>query len=254
MDFLTGLVGFFGTFGNWALTQLRTILGWARGLVAKLASHLGIFKSLLGSVLSHLHKLWGALAGLHLSDLWRELQKAYTRFQSWLAWWQKHIQEPIDRIRRQLDQLYAAIFGPIIKFIDALRGPLRILALFNRKLAAELDHFLFGLEQKVMAPFLAIYQRLNALSSSIRAVITTLGYLDRVLLVESIRRDASIIWQVLTNPRAAIFDKPSHVAPRTIAQTDADFKVYTQTGAGDLAVQVAALDDTFTAARLALGV
>lgn len=253
MDFLNGLVGFLGTFGNWALNQLRNIAAWAHGLIARLAAHLGIIKSLLGSVISHLHGLWTALAHLKLSTVWATLKKLYDRYNRWMLWWQRHIQAPLDRIHQQLDQIYQQIFAPIIRFLDALRGPLRILALFDKRLAAKLDGFIFGLEQRILAPLLTLYQRINRLSSYMRAIITTLGFFDRVTLIESIRRDASIVWQVLTNPHDVIY-KPDTPTPRAgIVELDSQFKTYVATGGGPLAPQIAVMDEYFLQYKTQLG-
>jgi hypothetical protein len=245
MDFLNGLSAFLGSLGHWALDNLKTILGWARGLISKLGQFFGFFKSLLGSVLSHLGSIWHAITRLRLSTVWSTLKKLYGRFMRWLNWWNKRVMGPLDRMRRQLDLLYKTFFAPIIRFLDALRAPLKILALFNRKLAARLDGFLFGLESKIMAPLLALYQRVNLLSSWFRGIITTLGYLDRAMLVESCRRDALKIWQVLTNPREVIYSPPSATPPRTISDLDQDFKVYVSTGGGPLDDQLVLMDEYF---------
>lgn len=252
MDFLNGLVGFFRTFGGWALNQLRNIRGWAGGLIAKLASHLGIVRDAFVRAWAHLSLIWKTIAHLHLSTIWATLKKLYDRYNRWMIWWQQHIQAPLDKIRAQLDQIYSRIFAPIIRFLDALRAPLRILALFNRKLAARLDGAIFGLEQKVLGPLLALYQRLNLITSYFRAIITTLGLLDRVLLIESLRRDASIVWAVLTNPGNVLYPKRTPAARPTIRDADADFKVYVATGDGPLADQLAMMDATFEQSKLEL--
>jgi len=162
-----------------------------------------------------LGRAFGAFAHLNFSSIWRAVKRAYDRFRRALAWYQKHVQAPLDRLRRTIWDLYNRFFRPIIRVIDSFRVFIRMIAIFDRRLAAKLDGALFRLEAKIMYPITALLKRVNELSSYTRAIITSLGLLDRVLLLESLRRDALLVWEVLTNPRGRIYGPIVHPEPRT---------------------------------------
>lgn len=233
-DIFSALWGYLRQFGSWVQVELLALLRWSGGLLAALKPFFSGIWSKISSVARTLWNHLRAIRSLNLSGIWNTFKKLYERFQRWLAWYQRHIMGPLDRIRAQLDQLYQRFFAPIIRFLDALRGPLRILAIFNRKLAAKLDGYLFRLEERVMAPLLAIYKRVNQLSSYFRAIITTLGYFDRSTLVESIRRDASLIWEVLTNPRSVIYNSIAQKPPLDVHAIKTATQDYLASQTGDL--------------------
>ena len=195
-----------------------------------------------------------ALLHLDFRSIWRSLRCAYERFQRARAWWKRHVQDPIDKIRKNIMDIYRTFFQPIIRFLDSLRVFVRFIALFNRKLAAKLDARLWGLEAKILSPITTALRRLNSISSHLGALVTALGYLDRVTLLESLRRDASLVWEVLTNPRGALHSDPPGITHTTLAQVDADFDVYARAGGGPLADRVDDLDRTFQETRVELGV
>jgi hypothetical protein len=186
--------------GNWALDHLKSVWGVLKGGV------LSVLKAL--KTLSHLN--W--------RELWQLIKKGYDHLRQWIAWWQKHILKPLSDMRASIMRLYNTFFRPVIAILESLRTMVRFLSIFDRKLAALLDSKLSALESLVMTPITAMLKRLNGLSSYLRAILTPLGMLDRVLLLESMRRDASLIWQVLTNPLAAIHAATAPATPRT--QTD----------------------------------
>ena len=206
---------------DWVYQHLQLLLDWiVRGLKA------------LGSA------LWRALQALgHLNfrAIWNALKRAYERFQRALRWYQKHVQEPLDRIRRTIMDLYNRFWRPILRMLDSFRVFIRLLSIFNRQLAAKLDGALFSLEAKLMYPITAVLQRVNELSSYVRAIITASGLLDRVLTLETLRRDASLVWEVLTNPRARIYEPIVKPQPYTYDQLKVDVGVFASTGAGPIA-------------------
>lgn len=202
------------TLWNWAVA----IGGWILGAIRTVAG--GIWRALQ------------ALAHLNFSQIWGALKRAYNRVMRTITWLRRRLIEPLDRYRRLILELYRRFWQPIIRFLDSLRVFIRIIGIFDRRLAAQLDAALFRLEAKILWPITAALRRINALSSQISAYFTVLGYLDRTLLLESLRRDALLVWEVLTNPRGRIFAKPTPPATRTVADMKSDFHVFVETGGG----------------------
>jgi hypothetical protein len=180
----------------------------------------------------HLWRGIKALRKINFKHLWHKLKRAWTRFQKALEWYRKHVQEPIDRMRRQVWAIYRALFKPVIMFLDTFRPIIRVIGLFDRKLAAKLDHRLMALEGKLLWPITAILHRLNAFSSYFTALITTAGKLARPLLLESMRRDALLVWEVLTNPRALLYSPPERVGPPSLPSVEHDFREYLEQATG----------------------
>lgn len=230
--------------------EINVLVSAETVLAAEAFDGLGTLRSIAHAISGALRRALSALTHLSISRLWAKLKEFYRRFRRLLELYRKYIQDPMDRLRRQLDAIYRTIFRPIIQILDALRLPLRILAIFNRKLAAKLDQRLFGLERAILAPLLTIYQRLNALSSTVRGTLTQAGFLDRVTLVESIRRDASLILDVLTNPRGAIAGQPSPPGVTSLHEIDQNYRLYLSTGTGPVADAVQAMDLRYQSAQL----
>lgn len=189
---------------------------------------------------THLWRGLKALRHLNFSSIWSAIKRAYNRFLKAFDWWRRHVLGPLERMRRQIWQIYRTFFKPIILFIDSLRVFVRMVAIFDRKLAARLDHYLMSLEGKLLAPITATLRRLNAISSYFTALITTAGGLARPLLLESMRRDALLVWEVLTNPRAMIYSPPPAIQGRGIAGASRDFREYLEHATGPLAMTEAA--------------
>jgi hydrogenase maturation factor len=182
--------------------------------------------------------VWRGFQGLlHLNfrKIWDAIKRGYDRLHRALDWYMRHVQGPIDRLRRQVMDIYNRFFKPILRVLDTFRVMVRIVAVFNRKLAAKLDSRLFALESKLMYPITATLKRLNEISSHLRAIITALGYLDRVLILETLRRDALLVWEVLTNPRERIFDRGKPAPAGTVHQVGQDARDYLLHGVGPYA-------------------
>jgi hypothetical protein len=208
----------------WLWNQVQTFAGWV----------VGLFKS-IGSALWRGLK---ALTHLKFGDIWKAIKRGYDRFLRALAWFQKRILEPIDRMRRQIWDIYRRFFRPILLMIDRFRSLVRILAIFNRRLAAKLDAKFLWLEAKLMYPITETLHRLNALSSHYMALVTALGYLDRSTLLASLRRDTRLVWEVLTNPRAALFAPPDTTPGPGLREMGADLQLLARSRAGPLADSV----------------
>jgi hypothetical protein len=230
---------------TWLYDNLKAFAQWAYGALSNAFRWLGTgFRW----VLRHL----AALRHLNFSSIWAALKRAYNRLLAALAWLRKRIVDPLEAMRRQILQIYRRFFQPIIRVLDSLRVFVRFIALFNRKLAAKLDARLWSLEAKILSPITTALRRLNSISSHLGALVTALGYLDRVTLLESLRRDASLVWEVLTNPRGRIFDKPATPAPFSLREVHDNLATYLETGGGPMAPRVDAMYEQWRQAMLEL--
>jgi len=209
--------GQFVTLWNWAVE----FGGWVWGAIRTVAG--GIWRALQ------------ALAHLNFSAIWQALKRAYRRVLRTVEWLRRRIVKPLDDYRRQILDLYNRFWKPVIRFLDSLRVFTRMLAMFNRRLAARLDARLWALEDKILWPITTALRRVNALASYMQAYITALGMLDRTLLLESLRRDASLVWEVLTNPRGAIHTTRQPFASYTYSDLHNDMQVYAKTHGGPIA-------------------
>jgi hypothetical protein len=230
---------------RWVMDQLNAFGQWVIGnfqLVGGFIDDLFRGARWLGD---HLWRGIKALRHLNFRKIWDKIHAGYERFNKALDWWKRHVQEPMDRMRRQIWGIYDTFFKPIVNFIDSLRTMIRPLALFNRKLAAKLDHRLMALEGKIMWPITTALHRINEISSYFTALITTAGRLARPVLLESIRRDALLVWEVLTNPRGALFEKLERPGTPSIESVQRDFREYLEHGTGPYAMYEAAARDAF---------
>lgn len=195
-----------------------------------------LLSSIFGALWGGLKKVGDALRRLHFADIWNAIKRGLDRFHRALLWYNEHIIKPWERMRQQLIALYNKYLGPIIKLLDTVRTAVRIIAIFNRKLAAAIDQALWKVESALYAPLYAALRRINSITSTLRAMVTPLGLLDRALLVQSIERDWKSIWRVLLNngklPRGPVKTSDPHVL---LQQMDIDFKQFVQTGTGRFA-------------------
>lgn len=212
MDWLDIVWGWIVALGNalWAtLVYLYQLI--LAGLQYTWAGLVQVARAVV-SVGRYLWRGLGALRHLNFSKIWAAIKKGWDRFRRALAWYQSKILEPFDKLRRQILDIYRRYFRPLILTIDQFRSILRVVAIFDRRLAAALDRRLFQLERALMFPITEALRRINAHTSYLRALITASGYLDRVLILETLRRDALLVWEVLTNPLARIYGPPKPAA------------------------------------------
>lgn len=247
---------------GWVQMQVEAVLAYIDQSIAGVWSYIStVYFSALGwvnavwdflkGVLGTIWKGLRLLARLRFAEIWQAIKRVIDRVYRALVWYQKHVLAPLDRMRRQIWAIYNQFFRPLIRFLDSLRVFVRMIALFNRKLAAALDRRLFTLEAKLMAPITAALRRINSLSSYTRALITAKGLLDRTLLLESMRRDALLVWEVLTNPRARLFEPVAKPAPYDASHEAADFVDFCVSDSGPY---VAAADEAQATVREVLAV
>ena len=152
-----------------------------------------------------------ALGHLNFRSIWNAIKKGFDRLRRALDWYNRIILEPFDKLRRQILDVYRKYFRPLILTLDQFRSIIRVVAIFDRRLAAALDRRLFQLERAIMFPITEALRRINQHSSYFRALLTASGYLDRILVLETLRRDALLVWEVLTNPLGRIYAPPDPV-------------------------------------------
>ena len=232
------IVAYLESLLNAAVRWLQSLIAWVWANFLAFVGWVGKAFEALGNALvwfgRHLWRGIKALRKISFKHLWHKLKHAWTIYQKALEWWRKHVQEPIDRMRRQVWAIYRAFFKPVIMLLDTFRPIIRMIGVFNRKLAAKLDHRLIALEGKILWPITATLHRLNGISSYFTALITVTGRLSRPLLLESMRRDALLVWEVLTNPRAMLYNPPERRPPTTMAATAQPLREFLRFGTGPL--------------------
>ena len=194
-----------------------------------------------------------ALSHLRFSDIWNAIQRGWSRFHRALIWYKKNVLDPWERFRQNLIRLYNYYVGPFILILDTLRGLSRILAVFDRKLAAKLDSFLFGIEAKLYAPLYAILKRVNALSSFSQAIITRLGLFDRPLLIQSLERDWKSVWRVLLNNGHLPTAAQGVDVWKDLTQLNNDWRDFVDAGTGTFAVNNSQLEQDWQSQLEQLG-
>ena len=228
---------------DWIASIANTLWHWLEwvwwNFLAFVNWCVGVFVQVGQAIVWVAQKFWDglkALRHLNFSRIWAALKRGYNRFLHAYDWWRRHVLGPLDQMRRQIWQIYRTFFKPLVMFLDSLRVFTRMIAIFNRKLAAKLDHRLIALEGKILWPITATLHRLNEISSYFTALVTVTGRLSRPLLLESMRRDALLVWEVLTNPRAVLYEKPERGPRPTIEAMSKDFAEYLRFGTGPLSM------------------
>lgn len=240
--------------GAYIAVELQVVVEWLMGAMSWVIRRIANIAINTGAIFS---KAWD---GIRL--VWNDIIKpvvqwvdaALTRLETWL----RKTFEPVFRffraVRAQLDGIYKRFFAPVLDTIDVIRQTNRVLNSFHIHLLDALDGYLTNLEQKIQAPFMWIYGRLNLLTDWVNRIVTVDGLFQRVALLRSLERDVLYSWRILMASRSgALTDaQRAELASRTKAQTAnelaAQFREYYLTGGGPLAAQVNAA----VAATLAL--
>lgn len=246
------LLDIFARLKDFTLRALNFLLGAVKALSEYTFRGLAFLFDKIKSLAGVFKQGFDALRHLKFGDIWRAIERAYRRFERALRWYQEHVTRPIEILRARIFHIYDVLFRPIIRAVDTLRVTVRLMSVFNRRLAARLDHKLLALEGKILAPITLLLKRVNELSSFGRAIITRLGLLDRQTLIASIRRDASIVWRVMVNPQGAIFSPVARPTPGTVADLQRDWIDFRKSDTGPLADAVHALDARYAETRALL--
>jgi hypothetical protein len=210
----------------------------------------GLFSTLWG----YMTRVLSALRHLSFSEIWQWIKKVFDYYRRFRAWWQKNIQGPLDQMRRQIIAIYRQFFKPIIDVIDTVRVGVRILAVFDRQLAAKLDAKLWQLEAWILTPITRAMRTLNGMASIIYAVLTATGRFDATVFIATVVRHNGEI-------RAALFGLPFSGPTATVPdpllqaqQVKIDFDNWIMTGGGPIGDGVAVMHDQFESASTVFGV
>jgi len=202
----------------------------------------GLIVSGLQDLVKHLSAIvstiWNALKKLGLSRIYHWIQELFGLFKRVQDWVQKYILGPLRAYQKMLLELYDKYFLPVIKLFNDLERLTQIIGIFDKKLAAQIDQFLWNLELKITAPILRAMQRVNVISTYIEAILTLNGYFDRLTQLSSIWRDAGLIRSILHNPYQQKVT-PGAPAPEIPLNVQAaPFVQYLKTGTGDYAADI----------------
>lgn len=247
MGFWDSLFGSLGGITSWLGTIWTFLKQWlaAEWDVIKLAAQF-IWRSLKSAVSQIGHALRDLFSG-NWAGLWQDIKSMWSGFVAWVKKVYAAISGPIKLWQQTIHNLYDKFFRPVVQVIDSLRVMVNMIGIFDRKLAAKLDQALWQIEAKVLSPITYLQQRLNLIASMMRATLTQLGYLDRPLLLESLRKNAAIAWHVLLNP----LDKPEATAPAppavSVQQLDNNFMQWYKADTGPVADAVSDGNDYWAA-------
>lgn len=248
MDILT-VLDILNQFVLSVIAWVVSAFNWLVGVLTIIINGINIFLVYLGNILASvgraLARVAKGIANFRFSHLWAQIQDWKNRFDKWVAWYRKHILDPLDQMHRNLTHLYDQFFRPLINFIDDIRRFTQIVALFNRKLAAQIDRALFSLEARIMAPLLSVLRRVNQVASIQSAFLTRLGLFDRAVLLTSIQRDWKLAWRALLNGGQALGTRT--VPPVGLATQNlvADWRQFVDGGTGPMAEQQDELEKTW---------
>lgn len=221
----SGVQSWASGFSSFLKTLLSTLADTIKQTLKALAGALKrIARGVLDALKALLHGNW--------RQFWHDLKAAWDTLRKWAKQIHDTVFGPLDQIRKTIQKLYDTFWKPVLTVIDSMRHIVSVVGIFDRKLAAKLDQRLWNLEGKLLAPITTLYKRLNSISSYFRAILTTLGLLDRALLVESIRRDCSIIWHVLMNPTGKQPPPATPGHPRTAREVNTDYQEFVARGTG----------------------
>ena len=225
----------FGQWFQWIWDHLEVLGKWLESFYMAVGHAFEFAWNWIARGLRVVWRGFSALGHLKFGQIWSAIKRGYERFRKWVDWYIDNFQKPIEQIRARIWEIYNRFFKPIIRFLDSLRVLTRAIGIFNRKLAAKLDARLWLLESRILWPITQMLKRVNELSGWMRAYITRLGYLDRTLQLESLRRDALLVWEVLTNPRARLFAPGETARSYTYSDLHSDVQVYGATKTGPIA-------------------
>lgn len=172
-------------------------------VAGQVASSLGVVRRFIQKVFS---KLYDMLAKL-VTKIARILDKIFGPIIDFL-----------DKVKFHLKKIYDKVIKPIIDTIEFVRSVLKLLSLFHIDWAKKLDTKLQQLEEYVLAPYELIVAKLNEVSNWINRIVTLNGLLQKVLLLQSLLRDAGAVSNLTFN--SALKDRGTGLNPRSPGGVD----------------------------------
>ena len=154
----------------------KTLTSLIVGVAGQISSVLGVVRRFLAKVFGKLYDMLHAV----VTRISRILDKIFGPIIDFL-----------DRIKGHLKKFYENVIRPILDIIELVRGFTRLLAAAGVDWAKELDAKLLALEQRILEPYTFIIGKINEVSNWINRIVTLDGFLQRVMLLQSLVRDVA---------------------------------------------------------------
>ena len=137
-----------------------------------------------------------------LKPAWSKFYEWYRRARQWLEDVFGPIFKFLQALRSELLKLYDKWVRPILDSIDIARRTLRVFAGFGWEWAARLDGWLARLQERIDLPFRFMIAKINEVITIVNRVVTLDGLLQRLALVRSIERDIRLVTRAFANWRS----------------------------------------------------
>jgi hypothetical protein len=163
-------------------------------------------------------KIWGALQTTYervLKPAWQKFYKFVDRVHDWLDRHLGPLLKKVNDLRKKIYGYWKRFVRPVLDFIDALRGVLRVLAALHVPFAKKLDAELGRIEGWITRVFTEIFQRLNEVSDWLDRIIGLDGLFKRLTLLRSLVANIGNVWSALVNS----YTKPIDQATRDELKT-----------------------------------
>lgn len=235
------------------VSLLSNLFGWRRGPVdsttfSALESIRATVTDLGRSFLRSIVDVGGKLAALAGTFI-RFIQKTFGRLYELLGNIVARIVRILDRVfgpiidflytlRAHLLKFYNKVLKPIIDTIEMIRSFLRVLSFFGFDWAKKLDGKLAELEQYILAPYEFLVSKLNEALNWINRIVTLDGFLQRVMLLNSLIRDVAYtnnLWWNSNNRPLSPAKRGQYNSPigrKTVPQALSEARAYVDNGGG----------------------
>lgn len=167
-----------------AITSLRsTVVDMGKTFLSGMVDVAGKLAAMIGTFIRFIQKTFGKLYDM--------LAKVVTRIARILDRIFGPIIDVLNKLRAHLQKFYDKVLKPIIDTIEMVRGFVRLLSFFGIDWAKKLDVKLAELEQYILAPYEFLVTKLNEAMNWINRIVTLDGFLQRVMLLNSLIRDVA---------------------------------------------------------------
>jgi hypothetical protein len=178
------------------VAYLVSALGWLGGRVADILTSTG---AMFARVWDGLKIVWTDV--LKPALVWIDQQ--FTRLQAWLKDTFAPVFQFLQRVRDELNAIYARFVRPIVDTIEFIRELNRVLLAFHIDVLKQLDAVLAQLEQRIEEPILWLNQKVSELQNAVNFIVTLDGFFQRLTLLRSMQRYAPSWMRIATAARTA---------------------------------------------------
>ncbi len=177
-------------FGDWAWNVLKGVWSYMSGNKLAAMQDFHTAGGYLNDFIATFRKAFRWMSAIKHTKIWLELQKWYGRYKQWIAWYQKHVLGPIQKVQRILSDVYQIVFGPLIAFGQAVQGVASVIQVFNSKLAEKIDETVWKVEATLTGPLNAVIAKVSTIEGWFYSILTASGLFDFNTLF------ASLAWSV----------------------------------------------------------